>query len=72
MPVPTDVSQPIAAQMQKVLDYLREHGHITDAEICDLLSLKKTRAFTVAKQMRDMGLIEVSGRGENRVYLRKR
>ena len=71
MPVPTDVSQPITAQMQKVLDYLREHGHITDAEICDLLSLKKTRAFTVAKQMRDMGLIEVSGRGENRVYLRK-
>lgn len=63
-----ELGQPITAQMKKVLDYLAEYGQITDAEICDLLGLKKTRAFTVAKQMRDMGLIQVVGRGENRKY----
>lgn len=63
-----EFGQPITAQMKKVLDYLAEYGQITDAEICDLLGLKKTRAFTVAKQMRDMGLIQVVGRGENRKY----
>lgn len=63
-----ELGQPITAQMKKVLDYLAEYGQITDAEICNLLGLKKTRAFTVAKQMRDMGLIQVVGRGENRKY----
>lgn len=61
----------ITPQMQKIMDHITENGEITESGICDLLSLKKTRAFTIAKQMRDIGLIEVIGRGDNRRYLKK-
>ena len=61
----------ITAQMQKILDYIDENGQITDQEIQDLLGLKKTRAFTLAKQMRDDGLIKVVGRGSQKVYVVK-
>jgi len=58
-------------QMQKVLDYIKTSGHITEKEISDLLGLKKTRTFTLAKQMRELGLIKVIGRGEGKQYIAK-
>ncbi|MCQ2427286.1 MAG: putative DNA binding domain-containing protein [Clostridia bacterium] len=61
----------VTSQMQKVLDYINANGHITDDEIGNLLDLKRTRTYTIAKQMRDLGLIEAVGRGENKVYLKK-
>lgn len=60
----------ITAQMQKILDYIDKNGQITDMEIQELLELKKTRAFTLAKQMRDMELIRVVGRGTAKKYLK--
>ena len=56
-------------QMKKILDYIEENGQITDIEIQELLGLKKTRAFTLAKQMRDEGLIKVVGRGTEKRYV---
>ena len=56
----------VTPQMKKVLDYINANGQITEKEISDLLGLKKTRTFTVAKQMRDLGLIKVVGRGESK------
>lgn len=64
-------STAITAQMQKVLDYISEHGQITEKEMSDMLGLKKTRTFTVAKQMRALGLIDVVGRGEGKRYILK-
>ena len=61
----------VTPQMQKVLDYIEANGQITEKEISDLLGLKKTRTFTVAKQMRDLGLIKVVGRGDNKKYMIK-
>lgn len=58
------------AQMQKILDYIEENGQITESEIQELLGLKKTRAFILAKQMRDEGLIRVEGRGDSKRYLK--
>ena len=58
----------LTSQMKTILRYINEHGYITDAAIEELLSLKKTRAFTIAKQMRDMGLIKAEGRGEKKKY----
>ncbi len=58
------------AQMQKILDYIEENGRITESEIQELLGLKKTRAFILAKQMRDEGLIRVEGRGDSKRYLK--
>ena len=56
----------ITAQMKKILEYIQEYGKITDEEIQTLLNLKKTRAFILAKKMREMGLLEAVGRGKEK------
>ena len=61
----------VTPQMQKVLSFISEHGQITDAEIQSLLGIKKTRAFTLIKQMRDMELVQMLGRGEEKRYTAK-
>ena len=61
----------ITPQMKKVLDYISKHGQITDETIQTLLGIKKTRAFDLMKQMRNMGLILVAGRGAEKQYLMK-
>lgn len=59
----------ITAQMQKVLDYIDAHGQITDAELQDLLGLKKTRAYTLIKQMVEKGILRTVGRGSEKRYV---
>lgn len=63
-----DDTVPITPQMQSVLDYIEKNGRMTEEEIGELLGLKKTRTFMVAKRMRDLGLIRVIGRGKNKYY----
>ncbi len=58
----------VTPQMQKVLSFISEHGQITDAEVQSLLGIKKTRAFNLIKQMRDMELVQMLGRGEEKRY----
>ena len=57
------------AQMMKVLDYIKANGQISEKEISKLLGIKKTRTYTIAKQMRELGLIKVVGRGESKRYV---
>lgn len=59
----------ITPQMQKVLGYISEHGQITDEEVQSLLGIKKTRAFDLIKKMREMGLVQMIGRGAGKKYL---
>ena len=61
----------ITPQMEKVLSHISEHGHITEEEVQSLLGVKKTRAFDLMKQMRNMGLVDVIGRGSEKQYLIK-
>ena len=60
----------VTSQTQMILDFVEEHGKITDAEIQTLLGVKKTRAFTIAKQLRAEGLLQVEGRGDSKVYIK--
>lgn len=63
----------VTPQMQTVLDYLHEHGEMTENELMELLEIKKTRAFTLSKQMENIGLIVITGRGaEKKILLTKR
>jgi len=64
-------ASPVTAQMQKVLDYISEHGQITDEEVQSLLGIKKTRAFDLMKQMRNLELVRMIGRGSGKKYLAK-
>ena len=58
----------VTPQMQKVLDYIETNGIATENEIAELLGLKKTRTYTIAKQMTDLGLIKTNGRGETKNF----
>ncbi|SDA32332.1 hypothetical protein SAMN02910447_03513 [Ruminococcus sp. YE71] len=61
----------ITPQMRLILDHIEKHGQITEDEIQSLLEVKHTRAFSIAKQMRDIGLIQVSGRGKDKRYIKE-
>ena len=61
----------ITPQMKTVLDYLAEHGEIRDMELQELLGVKRTRAYLVARQMMEKDLIECTGRGADRRYYLK-
>lgn len=61
----------VTEQMQKIIDYISARGRITDEEIQKLLGVKKTRSFTIAKQMCDLGLIFKAGKGKDKHYLLK-
>ncbi len=63
-----DSGMTVTEQMQKILDYIEEKGQMAEAEIQELLGVKKTRAFTLAKQMCDKGLIRAEGRGDSKKY----
>ena len=58
-------------QMKTVLDYLAEYGEMSDEDLQELLNIKKTRAYLLSRQMSEMGLIEVIGKGSAKRYRRK-
>ena len=64
-------ASPVTAQMQQILDFIAEQGQITDEEVQTLLGIKKTRAFNLMKQMRELELVQMTGRGANKRYLRR-
>ena len=65
----TQIPSPITTQMQKILDYIKVNGQINEQEIETLLGIKKTRIYNLTKQMRDLGLIKISGRGAQKAYI---
>lgn len=68
--VPEPADTRLTEQMKRILGYIGEHGAATDAEIESALSLKRTRVYTLMREMRDMGLIRVNGRGKSKTYTR--
>ncbi len=67
-------STPIAItpQMKTVMDYLAEYGEMTDEDLQELLNVKKTRAYLLARQMNENGMIEIIGRGVTKKYKLKK
>lgn len=58
----------ITPQRKKVLEYLAIHQETNEGELQELLNIKKTRAYLLARQMVTEGLIVSSGRGANKKY----
>lgn len=58
----------ITPQMKTVMDYLAEYGEMTDEDLQELLNIKKTRAYLLARQMHENELIDIIGRGANKKY----
>ena len=61
----------LTPQKKKILDLISRNGQITEAEIMGALNVKKTRAYTLAKQMCDDGLIVAVGKGVDKRYVAK-
>ena len=59
----------ITRQMRSVLDALTAREYLTDDDIQSLLNLKKTRTYTLTKQMQALGLITAQGRGKDKRYI---
>lgn len=58
----------VTPQMKTVLDYLAEYGEMTEDDLQEMLNIKKTRAYLLARQMRENGLIDIIGRGAAKKY----
>ena len=58
----------ITEQMKTIIDYIEKNGSINDEQIEALLNIKKTRAYVLTAQMKEMLLIKSSGRGKTKVY----
>lgn len=59
----------ITSRMRQVLAYIDENGQITEDGIGKLLGIKRTRIFTLTKEMRELGLIKSIGRGEKKYFV---
>lgn len=55
-------------QQRTILQHIERNGAITEDTVQMLLGVKRTRAYVILKEMRDSGLIEVQGRGQNKKY----
>ncbi len=58
----------VTPQMKTVIDYLSEYGEMTDEDMQELLNIKKTRAYLLARQMSENEMIEIVGRGSAKKY----
>lgn len=58
-------------QTDIILDYIEENGSISEADIQEILSVKKTRAYSLAREMVEKDLIYAEGRGEGKRYYKK-
>ncbi|MCM1167916.1 MAG: putative DNA binding domain-containing protein [Ruminococcus sp.] len=67
----TEPPRLIKKQWEIVIDYLNKYGEITESKLQELLDIKKTRAYTLAREMCEAGLLSVSGRGNDKKYTLK-
>ena len=61
--------EPPLSQLERdVLDYVNQHGRITNREIRQAFGCTKTQAQVVLRQLRDRNLLKVYGAGRSTVY----
>ena len=68
---PTEIEKTpvvITPQMKSVMDYLAEYGEMTEEDLQELLNIKKTRAYLLARQMHENELSDIIGRGATKKY----
>ena len=58
----------ITPQVKTVMDYLAKYDEMTDEDLQELLNIKKTRAYQLARQMHENEQIDIIGRGASKKY----
>ena len=69
-PLAPDESR-ITYQMRKVLDYIADNGQATDTALEEILDVKHTRVYNLTREMKELGLLRIEGRGKDKKYLLK-
>ena len=69
-PLTPDESK-VTYQMRKVLDYIADNGQATDTELEEILEVKHTRVYNLTREMKELGLLRIEGRGKDKKYLLK-
>lgn len=59
----------LTPQMELIMDQLKIKEALSDEDVMALLRLKRTRTYLILKKMNDLGLIEIRGRGQSKVYM---
>jgi len=68
-PIPNESA--ITYQMHKVIDFISDNGNATDSELEELLGVKHTRLYNLTREMIELGIIRIDGRGKDKQYLLK-
>jgi len=58
-------------QKDKILNYIRQHGQILEEDIEKLFGVRSTRAYKIAKDLCDAGILLKIGRGKTKKYIIK-
>ena len=58
----------ITPQVKTVMDYLAKYDEMTDEDLQELLNIKNTRAYQIARQMHENELIDIIGRRASKKY----
>ncbi len=66
---PKEVYAATKGSEAKIVEFLKEKEQITFEDIKELLNVKDTRAYVIAKKLCDQQVIEAIGRGKNKVYV---
>ncbi len=61
----------VTAQMRQVLKFISNNENATDADLEQFLGVKHTRLYNLLREMKELGLIRVVGRGKEKRYVTK-
>lgn len=59
----------LSPKKQKILDFIKQNGSITEKVIEELLGVKRTRAYTIAKELTVEGYLISTGKGSDKKYI---
>ena len=61
----------VSAQMREVLDFIAKKGYATDSELEEKLKLKHTRVYNLTREMKELGILRIEGRGKDKKFFPK-
>ncbi|MBP5211375.1 MAG: putative DNA binding domain-containing protein, partial [Pyramidobacter sp.] len=59
----------LTPQMEQMIGMLKQRGTATEADFRELLNVRRTRAYTLLRQLEEMGLIVSEGRGAKKHFV---
>lgn len=65
------ITETLTKQEQIIIDYIKNNGFIADEKLQTLLNIKKSRAYSIIKSMKEKNIIVTKGRGNDKKHYMK-